>query len=109
MLGDHISMFLHLQLLLFVMRPQLALVPLLLVLTHVPISQANIQFMGDLASSFTMVVLKAFVFHAFHRLHEALTSVRDVHPLVEDLSDLWFQSMKEGQLLGKLSIKRDDN
>jgi hypothetical protein len=97
MLGDHICMFLHLQLLLVVMRPQLALVPLLLVLAHVPISQANIQSMGDLASSFTMVVLKAFVFHAFHYLHETLTSVWDVHPLVEDLSDLRF-SIHEGGL-----------
>jgi hypothetical protein len=65
--------------------------------------------MGDLTFSFTLAVPKAFVFHAFHHLHEALTSVWDVCPLVEDLLDLRFQSMKEGQLLSKLSIKRDEN
>ncbi len=76
---------------------------------HVPITQANILFMGDLTFNFTLAMLKAFVFHAFHHLHEVLTSIQDDHPLVQDLSNLKFQSMKEGQFLGKLSIKRDDS
>jgi hypothetical protein len=65
--------------------------------------------MGDFAFSFTLEMPNTFVFHAFHHFHETLTSVWDIRPLVEDFSDLKFQSMKEGQLLGKLFIKKDDN
>jgi hypothetical protein len=109
MFGDHICTFLHLQVILVVMRPQLALVPLLFILAHVPITQANIRFMGGLAFSFTLTmprVLSSMHSTIFMKLWQMF---RNVHLLVEDLSNLSFQSMKEGQLLGKLSIKRDDS
>jgi hypothetical protein len=58
------------------------LAPLLLVLAFAPTTQANILFLGDPTSNFTLVTWRAFIFHAFHHLPQTLACVWDARPLI---------------------------
>jgi len=45
-----------------------------LVATFAPIAWASMVLLGDFAFGFTLGAWKAFVFHAPHHLHQAITS-----------------------------------
>jgi hypothetical protein len=65
---------LALQLFLVIVKPWLTLAPVVLVVTFAPIAWASKVFLGDFGFGFTFGAWRAFVPHAFHHLHQALTS-----------------------------------
>jgi hypothetical protein len=66
--------FLALQLFLIIVKLLFTLALIVLIGTFAPIAWACMVFLVDFAFGFTLGAWKAFIFHALHRLHQALTN-----------------------------------
>lgn len=60
-----------------------------------PTTWANLVFLGDLASSFTFGAHMSFILHTLHHLHQPLTRLQNINPLVDYLLHPRHKSMEE--------------
>jgi hypothetical protein len=61
--------------------------PLAFILAFAPTPWAGMLILGDFISYFTLGTPRAFVPHALHHLYQTLTSVCNVHPLIDKFSN----------------------
>ncbi len=83
------------QLFLVILKPCFTLAPFLFVITFTPTTWANLIFLGDLVSDFTFGAHMSFILHTLQHLHQPLTHLRNINPLVDYLLHPRHKSMHE--------------